>query len=144
MLCEMCHEREALVHLTMTTKADPMSDEATTTEKHHFCELCAEASPLANPVLRYGPDVINEQLKVISVSPEHTVVRLVRTETEPVPEEWSLLTSKLPPKFAVVGMQFGVLWSSAELRMMQGKGATKEINRCRTEKICRSPRPSTE
>jgi len=54
------------------------------------------------------------------VSAERTVVRLVRTETQPTPEDWSLLTSRLPPQYGVVGIEFQVACSSAELKRLQG------------------------
>ena|SRR5438128_5283743 len=64
-----------------------------------FCEVCASSSPLVNPALKYGPDVISGKFRVISVSSERTQVRLIRTETEAVPEEWSFVTSRLPPHY---------------------------------------------
>src|SRR5437773_1420300 len=98
MLCEKCQQREAMVHLTGSRRIDPSLGELSGNEEfeHHFCETCASKSPLVNPALKYGPNAITEKLKVISVSPERTVVRLVRTETQPKAEEWSLLTSELP------------------------------------------------
>src|SRR5580765_8641457 len=102
-----------MVHLKGSRKAAAISDEPSIDEafEHHFCEACASSSPLVNPALRHGPDVISEKFRVISVSPERTRVMLVRTEAEAVPEEWSFLTSRLPPKYAVVGMEFGITCS---------------------------------
>ena len=97
--------------------AEPSADEAF---EHHFCELCAQSSPLVNPSMAYGPDAATEKLRVVSVSAERTVVRLVRTEKQPTPEDWSLLTSRLPPQCGVVGMEFQVTSSPAELKRLQG------------------------
>jgi len=60
------------------------------------------------------------KFRVISVSPEYTRVRLVRTEAEATPEEWTFLSSRLPPKYAVVGMEFGITCSPQELDQLKG------------------------
>ena len=119
MLCEMCQQREATVHVTGSTRQSSISG-ADRTFEHHLCETCASTSPLLKPAHKYGPDVIRERLRVISVSPECTRVRLVRTETGAVPEEWSFVTSRLPPHYAVVGMEFGVTCSHDELEHLKG------------------------
>ena len=36
-----------------------------------------------------------ETVRVVSRGPQHTVVRLVRTESEPEPEDWTLLTDRI-------------------------------------------------
>jgi hypothetical protein len=87
--------------------------------EHHFCESCASRSPLSNPVLRYGADVIQERLRVVSASSERTRVRLIRTESDATPEEWDLLTSRLPAKYAVVGLEFEVICSPEELEQLK-------------------------
>jgi len=122
MLCEKCQQREALVHLTGSRRVAAISDEPSVDEafEHHFCESCASSSPLVNPALRYGPDVIREKFRVVSVSPARTRVRLVRTEAEAAPEEWSFLTSRLPPRYAVVGAEFGITCSPEELQQLKG------------------------
>jgi len=122
MLCEKCQEREAMVHVTGSRRVDSISGEPIANEEfqHHFCELCASSSPLVNPALRYGPDAISEKFRVISVSAERTRVRLLRTGAEAEPEEWSVLTSRLPPNCAVVGMEFGITCSPEELEQLKG------------------------
>jgi len=122
MLCEKCQQRESMVHLSGGRRIYPTSGQASANEsfEHHFCELCAQSSPLVNPSLAYGPDAVTEKLRVISVSGERTVVRLVRTETQSTPEDWSLLTSRLRPQYGVVGMEFQVTCSPAELKRLQG------------------------
>lgn len=111
-----------MVHVTGSRRVDSISGQPSANEEfqHHFCELCASSSPLVNPALKYGPDAISEKFRVISVSAERTRVRLLRTEGEAVPEEWSLLTSRLPPDYAVVGMEFGITCSPEELEQLKG------------------------
>ncbi len=111
-----------MVHLTGSRRVAALSGEPSVDEafEHHFCESCASSSPLVNPVLRYGPDVISEKFRVVSVSSEHTRVRLVRTEAEAAPEEWSFLTSRLPPQYALLGMEFGITCSPEELEQLKG------------------------
>ena len=123
MLCEECQQREAMVHLTGRGGVAANSDETSVDEAfaNHFCESCASSSPLVNPALKYGPDVISENFRVVSVSAERTQVRQVRTETEAVPEELSLLTSRLPPQFAVIGIEFGIICSPEELEQLKGR-----------------------
>src|SRR6266571_3613460 len=41
MLCEACHQREAMVHLT-TTVHDGLGQEPGTQQVQHFCEPCAD------------------------------------------------------------------------------------------------------
>jgi hypothetical protein len=123
MLCEKCHEREAMVHLTGNRQVDTVSGETSTEDfEHHFCESCASSSPLVNPALACGADAISEKLRVIGVSPERTRVRLVRTDTDVVPEEWSLLTSGLPSDYLTVGMEFGITCTPHELEHLKGNG----------------------
>jgi protein-arginine kinase activator protein McsA len=42
MLCEVCHQREAMVHLTATEYADGLERESGTQQGKHFCEECAD------------------------------------------------------------------------------------------------------
>lgn len=119
MLCEKCNEREATVHVTGSSRVAAPSGVEETFE-HHFCESCASNSQLVNPALGYGPDAISEKFRVVSVSPEHIRVRLVRTETEAAPVEWSFLTSRLPPQYAIVGMEFEITCSPEELEQLKG------------------------
>src|SRR5437762_12939691 len=43
MLCESCHQREAMVHLTTTIGAKRLGQEPGTDREQHFCEQCADA-----------------------------------------------------------------------------------------------------
>lgn len=122
MVCEKCQQLEATVHVTGGRTIESPTGQPISNEKfeHHFCEACASKSLIANPELRYGPGTRTEELRVISVSGERTVVRLVRTETQPIAEEWTFLTSRLPPQYAVVGLEFRMTFTPAELEHLMG------------------------
>ena len=119
MLCEKCQQLEATVHLKGTRSVRGGS--AREPFEQHLCESCASSSPVVNPALRYGPSVITEKLRVLSVTPERTRLRLVRTDADAAPEEWSFLTSSLPVHFAVVGMEFEMSCSPEELAQLKGR-----------------------
>jgi protein-arginine kinase activator protein McsA len=42
MLCESCHQRDAVVHLTTTVEAEGLGQEPGTQREQHFCEQCAD------------------------------------------------------------------------------------------------------
>src|SRR5437870_6463346 len=42
MLCEACHQREAMVQLTMSVHADSLDQQPSTKREQHFCEQCAD------------------------------------------------------------------------------------------------------
>ena len=61
-----------------------------------------------------------ERLRVVTVDAKHTVVRLVRTESWPNPEHWTLLTARLPsPRLA--NEVFTIGYTPMELEYLQGK-----------------------
>ncbi len=43
MLCESCHQREAIVHLTTTVAAERLGQEPGSQREQHFCEQCADS-----------------------------------------------------------------------------------------------------
>jgi protein-arginine kinase activator protein McsA len=43
MLCESCHQREAIRHLTTTVHAEGFGQEPGTQREQHFCQECADA-----------------------------------------------------------------------------------------------------
>ncbi len=123
MLCQKCKQKEALVHISVR------HGEAAATEPPeftlHFCPACGEEherESLAKLFPPSGEQPFHEQLRVIQSSSEHTVVRLVRTESQPSPEEWRLLTSRLPEKYCCVGMEFGVTLTYSQLEYLKGGG----------------------
>jgi len=42
MLCESCHQRDAVVHLTTTAYAEGRGQQPGTQREQHFCEQCAD------------------------------------------------------------------------------------------------------
>jgi protein-arginine kinase activator protein McsA len=43
MLCESCHQREAMVHLTTTVHVEGLDQGPGTEREQHFCQVCADA-----------------------------------------------------------------------------------------------------
>jgi len=89
----------------------------------HFCSGCGEEYERERRAKLFPPSgeqPFYEQLRVIQSSSEHTVVRLVRTESQPSPEEWRFLTSRLPEKYCSVGTEFGVMLTSSQLEYLKG------------------------
>lgn len=43
MLCESCHQRTAVVHLTTTVEVASLGQEPGTQRKQHFCQECADS-----------------------------------------------------------------------------------------------------
>ena len=57
---------------------------------------------------------------MISTTPERTVLRLVRTDEDNEPEEWTLLTARLPDRLQV-GHEITISFTPAELEWMKGE-----------------------
>ena len=62
----------------------------------------------------------SEELRVVTRTPELMIVRLVRTESSSYPQEWTLITSRMPETWVggFVGKMRFTLW---ELEYLQGK-----------------------
>ena len=119
MLCQKCKQREALLHIVVQTGERASTGPVEFTL--HFCSECGEEYEQDRLARLFpGAQPFHEELRVIQSSSEHTVVRLVRTESDPSPQEWRLLTSRLPEKYCCVGMEFGVTLTSAELEYLKG------------------------
>jgi hypothetical protein len=126
MLCEKCQERVATIHLhgsstTISSHGEAMGH--TDRTEHHLCDQCGSRSVQAilHPPLEAGSR--REAVRVLSVSPTHTVLRLVRTASEPVPEDWTLLTSRLGTELPV-GEELELTFTESELEWLQGKRET--------------------
>jgi hypothetical protein len=120
MLCQKCQQRQATAHILERCGDELLSDDGEPSLKLHFCETCYEEwrrESLASPT---GEPRTKEQVRVIESSSECTVVRLVRTESQPAPEDWILMTPRLPEKFRVVGMEFGIWFTPSELEFLKG------------------------
>ena len=61
-----------------------------------------------------------ERLRVITSDAECTVVQLVRTESGPSPEQWTLLTTRLPKQWRRDEL-FTIGYTPMELEYLQGK-----------------------
>jgi hypothetical protein len=61
-----------------------------------------------------------ERLRVISRDPEYMIVRLVRTESLSQPEDWKLVTKRMPETW-VEGFIGEMRFTDLELEYLQGK-----------------------
>jgi hypothetical protein len=132
MLCQRCQQRESTVHIA-EGHGDQLPSAASFTL--HFCETCGEEyerEMFARAFPATGEPPITERLRVIERSSERTIVRLVRTESQPAPEDWILLTARLPEEFCEVGMEFGVTLTLSQLEYMKGNKDSLQEIRCLT------------
>jgi protein-arginine kinase activator protein McsA len=58
MLCESCHQRVAVVHLTQTIASAVLGDEPGTVRKQHFCEQCADTYFACTPWMNSARHII--------------------------------------------------------------------------------------
>src|SRR5688572_21417824 len=49
MLCDACHKREALVHLTSTVHVEGLDEPPGTEQEQHFCRECADENFAQTP-----------------------------------------------------------------------------------------------
>ena len=61
----------------------------------------------------------SEKLRVIKRNAEYTTVLVLRTESEPEPEHWHLLTERVPTAW-VEGIESGMTFTPMELEWLQG------------------------
>ena len=125
MKCQKCQEREAKVHITGTSTISPRSGGESRNEEfqYHFCTSCADEYNRTRSAQSLFPHLheqpFTERLRVLSITPERTVLRIVRTEDTAAPQEWVLLTSCLPEGLQV-GAEITVTLTPAELQWMRG------------------------
>jgi hypothetical protein len=60
-----------------------------------------------------------EKLRVLKRGPEYTTLLLVRTESDPEPKRWHLLTDRIPAAW-VEGFEGGMQYTPMELEWLQG------------------------
>jgi hypothetical protein len=60
-----------------------------------------------------------ETVRVLKRGPEYTTVLVVRTESDPEPKRWHLLTDRVP-EFWIVGFEGGIRYTPMELDWLQG------------------------
>ena len=127
MLCENCQEKVANVHVNGWRRVSPGRNETERAEavERHFCEPCAKelerTDPLLNPLLKAGPDGRRIKVRITSVTPDRTLARQVRSGSQAGTDDMVFLTPRLPPEYAVAGMEFEITCSKAELEWLQGK-----------------------
>jgi hypothetical protein len=68
-------------------------------------------------------DIQTETLRIVSFSSDFMVLRLVRTELNPIPEDWIFPEDRLPDEWLdwKPGKQFDLTISKHELEWLQGK-----------------------
>lgn len=128
MICQSCHKEQAMVHIhgtgTSTAKRSSPAESSSQEFELHFCEACAEEYRRAQASHSLFPHLREEHrtevVRVMSRTPERTVLRLVRTAEAKVPEEWTLLTSRLPDRLQV-GREITISFTPAELEWMKGE-----------------------
>jgi hypothetical protein len=122
MQCEICQQRVATIHLKGSKTVAPHSGKEERIEQYeqHFCDECGSkhVQGLLHPPLEAGSR--RETVRVMSVSPAHTILRLVRTEGQTTPEDWSLLTSRLGTQLPV-GEEVQMTFTESELEWLRGK-----------------------
>ncbi len=124
MLCQKCKTAEAAVRIGKM-KRDPSSRMLRPEGPDlYFCFICAEEYRNANPIegraLGERQKGITEFVRVMSVTPERTIYRLIRTESDATPEDWSLLTSRVPER--PVGTEMKITYTREELEFLRGEG----------------------
>ena len=92
--------------------------------KLHLCKTCAavyhqEVLANSNCVNSKGL-LIEERVRVVSITPERTVLRIIRTETNQSPQDWCVLTSRLPQPFWPVGEEISLSLTPLELEFLKG------------------------
>ncbi len=125
MRCQNCQDEEATVHISGTETTVPRSGAESSEEEFilHFCPSCAEeyrrtkSSQSLFPGLHEEP--IRERVRVMTVTPERTVLRLIRTETDPMPEDWNLLTARVGRTWPV-GTEIAIAFTPSELEWLRG------------------------
>jgi len=107
------------------TPGEPGEEEREQRFEHHYCAACEEelrkTSPMLNPLLKAGPGARMVELRVMSASPDRIVVRQIGPDSNSSEQEWAFLTSRLPAQYAVLGMEFGMAVTDAQLKWLRGE-----------------------
>ena len=122
MLCEHCQEAPAtseVATMQRNSKAGRLEPPQTTL---HLCAVCADKylrPHNADHRLGIGQQPIKELVRLVSVTPEWTTYRVVRTDSNRVPEDWRLLTNRVPTR--ALGSGFTITYTSEELQFLKGE-----------------------
>ena len=127
MRCQKCKAQEATAHISGTkttrlrTGGELSSDEFTL----HFCAQCADEYQRTQRSQSMFPELheeqITERVRVVAITPDSTVLRLIRTEAQPTPEDWSLLTSRVGEVGWPVGTEITMTFTPSELEWLRGQ-----------------------
>ena len=125
MLCEKCKQRAATVHVSDREVAELSEEDVTNPNFNlHLCVACAEEyheQVLSRSMLPGSMDgQLKERLRVVSVTGKRTTLRLIRTESEVSPQEWHLMTSRLPSGVWQVGEEITLILTPSELEFLKG------------------------
>jgi hypothetical protein len=125
MFCQNCQQQEATVHFAghRTAHSDSGGQARPNEFEFHLCPACAEEyqqSQLSQSLFPGEPQR-TERFRVVGITPERTVLRLIRAESDSPPEEWSLLTSRLPESFSPIGSEITMTFTPSELAWLRGE-----------------------
>jgi hypothetical protein len=102
MVCQECKAAQATVRIAKRIRNPQTGVLERESTELHFCPICTgeyrAAHGLEGRSLGHGQPKATELVRVMSVTPEWTVYRLVRTDSDPVPEEWRLITDRVPAR----------------------------------------------
>jgi hypothetical protein len=124
MRCQNCPDKEAALYINGTKSTRPLSGGESHIEaiKLALCEACAEEYRHKEQSGSLFPNEREERfverVRVMSVMPERTIIRLIRTEADATPEDWSLLTSRLPK--CPAGTEMTIRFTPSELEWLKG------------------------
>ncbi len=128
MLCQLCRQQDATVLIEGTQVSRESSGEAESTEEVRFdlCRSCAEGYEQRLTSQSLFPEraepTLTEQLRVLSVGAEWTVLRVIRTENEEVPEDWRVLTARLGESSYEAGQEITLVCTPSEVEWLKGNG----------------------
>jgi hypothetical protein len=124
MICQECNAAEATVTFATLNRSLRTGELEARDNELHLCGICAQEYQRTHGItgrsLGQGQKKITECVRVLSVTPEWTVYRLVRTDSDPVPVDWRLLTDRLPVR--EVGAEFRMTYAPEELEFLKGEG----------------------
>ncbi len=141
MRCEKCQQRQATVHLKQKGRGATADAQW---EEQHLCEECFRRSPECNPGFQpfsmdercsgdlfhfsyaWGPGHRAATASVVSISPDHMVLRVVASETGSGSEGWIFVLARLPGRWRKwpVGKQVQLSLTKAAFEYLQGKRDT--------------------
>jgi hypothetical protein len=124
MLCEACHQKLATVHIERTKRKALINALETIDQfEHHFCSDCAVKFREQERAFFVLPGSRTEKVRVMSISSDRTVLRVIGSDPNAPLKEWSVLTSRIPSQVPVDG-EVTVTFTEAELDWLKGNRDT--------------------